>query len=72
MPFDAAETREAVRDNNAMSSLPAGGPIVYDIATPPNVSVDLDAAAAAPHSFTTTSISSLVAQQEDSSGSDSL
>ena len=70
--FDAAEAREAVRDNNAISSLPAGGPMLYDIATPPNVSVDLDAAGAAPHSFITIIISSLVAQQEDSSGSDSL
>ena len=63
--FDAAEAREAVRDNNAISSLPAGGPILVDIATPPNGSVDLDAAAAASHSFTTTTMSSLVAQQGD-------
>ena len=70
--FDAAESRDGVQGHSAISSLPAGGPILYDIATPPNVSVDLDAAGAAPHSFTRMFISSLVAQQEDSSGSDSL
>ena len=70
--FDAAEAREAVRDDNAISSLPAGGPVLFDIATPPNGSVDLDAVAAAPHSFTTIIISLLGAQQGDDSGSDSL
>ena len=70
--FDAAEARGAVRDNNAMSSFPAGGSKLFDIATPPDGSVDLDAAAAAPHSFTTTIMSTLVAQHGDDSGSDSF
>ena len=70
--FDAAEAREAERDGQAISSLPAGGPILFDIATPPDGSVDLDAAAAAPHSIITTTMSSLVAQQGDDSENDSL